>query len=349
MAPGSTVPMSNQHLDTTTQRVPAADSAATGAALLGLLAAGGPLRGPALAQRRGVSRAAVWKQVEVLRAAGLDIAADGRGYHLAQPLEWLDPVALRARLPRVPARRVGTIESHWQLDSTSSEIARRVADLPDRSFVFADWQRAGRGRRGRAWVSPPATNLQVSCLKRFASGYAALAGLSLVAGVAVLQALADCGVAGVDLKWPNDLQAGDAKLGGVLVELGGEFMGPCHAIIGIGLNLRMPSALAGALDRDVTDLATICGGTPPGRMALAVALLARLVDALDAFAEDGFAPFRSAWQRHDLLRGRRLRVAAARGQFEGVGEGVDERGALKVRCADGLRVVDSAEVTVRPQ
>lgn len=342
--------MSNPHTDTSQLPVPAVGHPnETGVPpLLRLLAPGAPVSGPELARQLGVSRTAVWKQVEALREAGLDIEAGTDGYRLSHPLQWLDAGDVRARLPATLRRRLGTLENHWQLDSTSSEIARRAASLRDRSFVFADWQRAGRGRRGREWLSPPATNLQFSCLKRFGSGYAALSGLSLVAGIAAAMALQDCGASGVALKWPNDLMHGDAKLGGILVELGGEFMGPCHAIIGIGINLRVPGAVRKALDRPCTDLETICGGRAPARNELAAALVARLVEALEAFDASGFPAFAQAWSRLDALSGRKLRVDGAHGKFDGVAAGVDQRGALLVQTADGVRSIDSAEVSVRP-
>ena len=317
--------------------------------MLALLASGGSHAGPELARRLGVSRAAVWKQIAALRDAGLDIESGAAGYRLACPLEWLDPAAIRAALPAAVRRRAGAIENHWRLDSTSSECLRRADALPDRSFVFADWQDAGRGRRGRAWLSPPAANLQCSSLQRFAGGYAALSGLSLAVGVAAARALEDYGAQGVGLKWPNDLVHGDAKLGGILIELGGEFMGPCHAVIGIGINLRMPQAMRDALDRPCTDLQTLTGEAAPSRNALAAALIARLVEAMDVFAESGFAAFADAWRTRDALAGRPVRVEGARGIIEGTAAGVDARGALRVRSAAGVECLDSAEVTVRAQ
>ena len=344
--------MLKSHTDTSRQRVPASRKGTHGAAagvpaVLALLASGDSHAGPEMAQRLGISRAAVWKQIEALRAAGLDVQSGEAGYRLAPPLEWIDPAAIRAALPVVARRRVGGIENHWRLDSTSSECLRRASDLPDRSFVFADWQEAGRGRRGRQWVSPPATNLQFSCLKRFACGYAALSGLSLAVGIAVANALEDYGVPGIGLKWPNDLVHGDAKLGGILIELGGEFMGPCHAVVGIGINLRVPQAMRRALDRRCTDLEHVCDGKPPSRNTLAAALVARLVEALDVFGDSGFAAFADAWTARDALAGRAIRVDGARGVFEGTAVGVDARGALRVRHAGGIECLDSAEVTVR--
>ncbi|MDE2498179.1 MAG: biotin--[acetyl-CoA-carboxylase] ligase [Xanthomonadaceae bacterium] len=346
--------MLKSHTDTSRRRVPASRKGTRGVAtgvpaVLALLASGDCHAGPDMARRLGISRAAVWKQIEALRAAGLDIESGGAGYRLAPPLEWLDPAAIRAALPAAVRRRIGGIENHWRLDSTSSECLRRAGGLPDRSFVFADWQDAGRGRRGRQWLSPPAANLQFSCLKQFACGYAALSGLSLAVGIAVANALEDCGAGGVGLKWPNDLVHDDAKLGGILIELGGEFMGPCHAVIGVGINLRVPQAMRRALDRRCTDLENLCGGKTPSRNTLAAALVARLVDALDVFDDSGFAAFADEWTARDALAGRAIRVDGARGVFEGTALGVDARGALRVRRVGGMECLDSAEVTVRPK
>lgn len=315
--------------------------------VLQLLASGQPHSGPALAERLGMTRAAVWKQVAALRGAGLEIESGAGGYRLLRPLDGLDPAAILARLPAALRSRVGLLENYWRLDSTSSECLRRAATLPDRAFVFADWQQAGRGRRGRQWVSPPATNLQFSCLKRFAGGYAALVGLSLAVGVAVADALADCDVGEVGLKWPNDLVHADAKLGGILIELGGEFMGPCHAVVGVGINLHLPAAMRRALARECVDVAGLCGAAMPTRNALAAALIQRLVAALDRFDSEGFAAFADAWAARDVLAGRRVRVEAAHDVFEGVAAGVDARGALRVRTGGGVRHVESAEVSVR--
>lgn len=344
--------MSKDHSDTSRRRLPASTkpglAQATGVpAVLALLGSGNALGGPEIARQLGISRAAVWKQIEALRAAGLEIESGGAGYRLAHAMDWLDVSGILAGLSAATRSQLGEVENHWRLDSTSSECLRRATELPDRSFVFADWQDAGRGRRGRHWVSPPATNLQFSCLKRFSSGYAALSGLSLAVGVAAVNALGDCGVHGIGLKWPNDLMHDDAKLGGILVELGGEFMGPCHAVIGIGINLRLPAAAGRTLDRPYTDLARLCGEKAPSRNTLAAALIARLVEALDVFENAGFTGFADAWTKCDALAGRKIRIDTPQGVLDAVAEGVDARGALRVRAADGMHSFDSAEVTVR--
>ena len=322
--------------------------------LLALLAPGQPISGAGLALQAGLTRAAIWKQVESLRARGVPIEANAAvGYQLPWPLQMLDAERIHAALPADPARSLGTLEVYGELDSTSSELQRRGLSARDLSFVLAETQTAGRGRRGRVWLSPPGLNLYLSCLKRFDAGFAALSGLSLAIGVIVLRALKDLGIAGAGLKWPNDVlatpaEAGPGKLAGILVELSGEYQGPCAAIVGIGLNLRLTPALREQAGQPACDLASLAGGTPPDRNEVAAALIVALVEGLQQFERHGFAAFVGDYARGDLLRDQPLSLSGALGVFEAVGAGVDERGALQVRMGDGsLRRIDSADVTVR--
>jgi len=322
--------------------------------LLAVLAPGETVSGARLAEAAGDSRAAIWKQVEALRRRGVPVESHGAaGYRLPWPLQMLDEAAIRAALPVAAARRLGALDLYWDIDSTSSELQRRGAQAPDFSIVLAETQSAGRGRRGRSWLSPPGLNLYLSCLKRFDAGFAALSGLSLAVGTIVLRALESLGVAGAGLKWPNDVLArGEdgrpgGKLAGILVELSGEYQGPCAAIVGIGLNLRLTPALHEQAGQPACDVASLCGGMPPDRNRMAAALIAALADGLAAFASQGFAAFAADYARHDLLHDAPLHLSGALGEFDGVGAGVDARGALQVRTGDGFRRIDSADVTVR--
>lgn len=315
--------------------------------VLRALASGEPVSGADLAERMGVTRAAVWKHVDALRMRGLPIdARAGRGYRLPWPIQLLDAGRIGEAL--APAR-TGSLDVHWGLDSTSSELARHRDTLADGAVVIAEGQHAGRGRRGRDWLSPPGLNIYLSCLKRFEQGFAGLSGLSLAVGVAVVTALEDLGVAGVGLKWPNDVMADGAKLAGILVELNGEYQGPCTAIVGVGLNVRLTEAMRAQIDQAAVDLATLCGGTPPPRNTVAARLIARLRESLDDFDVRGFAGCVDAFERLDLLRGKTLQLSGAQGNFTGIGAGVDSQGALHVQTDNGEVRVDSAEVTVRAQ
>jgi BirA family biotin operon repressor/biotin-[acetyl-CoA-carboxylase] ligase len=318
--------------------------------LLAELTGADAISGSDLAARLGVSRAAVWKQIERLRELGLPIAARaGSGYRLEAPLDRLDAAQIASSSTSATRRRLGSLDVHWQLDSTSSELLRRAGTDPrDLLVCLAEVQTAGRGRRGRSWQMPLTGGVALSLLKRFDAGMAPLAGLSLVVGIAVAQALEDCGIPAVGLKWPNDIVVGDRKLGGILVELGGDAIGPCHAVIGIGLNVRIDAAAGGAIGQPWTDLAQLAGAAAPSRNLVVARLLERLIEALDRFGADGFAAFADEFDRRDVLRDRPVRVLRGDTALDGVARGVDARGGLRVDFVDGRRSVDSGEVSVRP-
>lgn len=315
--------------------------------LLVALASGGMVSGAQLAERAGVTRAAIWKQVEALRARGVPVQSRGTaGYCLPWPVQLLDVATLRAALPVDVRKRLGALELHWEIDSTSSEIQRRQADLADLSMVLAETQTAGRGRRGRLWLSPPGLNVYLSCLKRFDAGFAALSGLSLAVGVIVMRTLSSLGIRGAGLKWPNDVLSAQGKLAGILVELGGEYQGPCSAVIGVGLNVRLTHALREQAGQPVDDLASLAQEVPD-RNRVAAALVTALAEGLDQFERQGFAAFLDEYAGHDLLHGKALHVQGALGELDGTGAGVDSRGALLLQADDGVHAIDSADVTVR--
>jgi len=313
------------------------------------LDAGRAVSGEALAASLGISRAAVWKRIEALRAAGLEILADGgRGYRLARPVEWLDGDRIRAAMSASSRARLARLDIAGEIDSTMLEIARLAADgAPSGSACFAEHQRAGRGRRGRAWASPLGANLYLSLLWRFGGGLGALAGLNLAIGVAVREALDAVGVRRAALKWPNDVVVDGHKIAGVLVEAGGQWYGPCHAVIGVGVNWRMPERAGAGIDQPWTDVAREAG-EGVSRNAGAAALLDALFDRLAEFEHSGLAAIVERWHAHDALRGRAIVVRDAEGDWGGVARAVDASGRLLVDRDGGGRVAIAAgEVSVR--
>lgn len=314
----------------------------------------GPATGDALARAAGQTRAAIWKRIEGLRQAGLDITArPGRGYALAQPLDLLDGDAIAAVLPAAVRSRVGRLEVAWSLDSTNSELLRRGARDDDRADVLlAERQTGGRGRRGRTWSSPLAAHLYLSVARSFGGGLARLGGLSLVAGVAVAEALQALGYGEVRLKWPNDVVVAGAgglcKLGGLLVEGSGEHAGPARAVIGLGLNVRMPASAARDIDQPWCDLAGLPRPAPPARGEVAAAVLAQLLPALDRFDASGLAAFLPRYAGLDALAGQPVTLQSAGSTQSGVALGVADDGALRLRLADGREQrVHAGEVSVR--
>ncbi|MCZ2103850.1 MAG: biotin--[acetyl-CoA-carboxylase] ligase [Burkholderiales bacterium] len=308
------------------------------------LAPGTPVSGEALAEELGVTRAAVWKQIAALRALGLPIEARTNvGYCLPWPVELLDA----ARIAQFSGEAGAPVQVHWALDSTQDELARALDALPDLAVVLAEQQSGGRGRRGHDWRSPPCMGVYLSCLKRFAGGPATLSGLSIAAGVCAVHALAELGVPDLRLKWPNDLLARGAKLAGILIEVQGEYDGPCTARVGVGVNLHLPGDLHEAVHQPVIDLATLCDGTPPGRNVIAAAVIRHLRAGLLGFERSGLAPFLAAFARLDALAGHPLRLDGAGVPSTGTGRGIDERGALRVEHAGAITLIESSQVSVR--
>lgn len=311
----------------------------------------GPVSGDALAQASGQTRAAVWKRIQALRSAGVDIQAwPGRGYALAEPLELLDAGAILAGLAPPLRADIASLDVAWSIDSTNSELLRRTPATSGTQVLLAESQSGGRGRRGRGWESPLAANLYLSLARRFDSGLARLGGLGLVAGLAMAEALHACGLDGVRLKWPNDLVAEGAggqlrKLGGLLVEGGGENAGPVRAVVGIGLNVRMPGQIA--IDQPWIDLHTLAGAAAPGRNRLAAVCLAHLLPALAQFDREGLAPFLGRYAALDVLTGRQVQVHGSDGPRAGLALGIAGDGALRVRIDGAERAVHAGEVSIR--
>ena len=306
-----------------------------------------PLDGARYAAEAGISRAAVRRQIEQLRAAGLPVlVVRGSGYRLAWSLDLLDVDEIR-RAGRL--RDVG-VEVHPCIDSTNQAL---VESFRHRHAVLAEYQTAGRGRRGRGWISPPGCGISISFGFRFDAGLRRLGPLSLVAGVAVAETLADEGVA-VGLKWPNDLVVGHRKLGGLLVEIRGAGEGPCKVVIGVGVNARLPRAEEAPEgyappDQPWTDLHATAAQAP-GRNRLAGRLIAALDVACREFEHAGFDPFAPRWAVLDALHGRRVRVSAGHHPvLEGLAEGVTDSGKLRVVAGERHAEFDAGEVSVRAE
>jgi BirA family biotin operon repressor/biotin-[acetyl-CoA-carboxylase] ligase len=316
--------------------------------LLRLLADGRFHSGEELGRALGLSRASVWNLTREFDGLGVEVfALPGKGYRLADPFVPLDEAAIRQGLSPSALALLPRVEVLASVDSTSHVLARAAVEgLPSGSVCLAEHQSGGRGRRGRAWVSPYGANLYLSLLWRFELAPAALGPLSVAVGVLLAEALADVGAEGLGLKWPNDLLWDGRKLAGVLIEVSGEATGPAHAIIGIGVNASMSALAAAAIDQPWVDLRTVLG-RPVDRNVLASRVLSRLAPGLERFAREGLAPFRRAWDRLDLAIGRRITLTAGEHVVEGECRGLDPDGALLVTTGGQTRRYLSGEVSVR--
>lgn len=321
-------------------------------ALLRALADGRPRSGEDLAREFGVTRAAVWKHAAKLEDWGLAVeAVPGTGYRLRQPVELFDAAALRAALAPETAARLATLEVFTELGSTNRHLLAAAPPPQLLRVCLADYQTAGRGRRGRAWRTPLGGGLCLSASWQFADAPAELAALTLAVGVVARRALAR--VAGLDiaLKWPNDLVWDERKLGGILLEMTAEAQGGCHVVAGIGINVALPAEMLAMLSdwpRGAVDLATATNGAPPSRLATAAALVDGLAELFADYATEGFAAYRSDWRAADFLKGRRVQLDEAGGALTGTAVGIEADGALIVETAAGMRRrVIAGDVSVR--
>jgi len=318
-------------------------------AILEMLADGRPVSGSEIGRSLGISRMAVSKAVRQLAEMGLDVAArPGRGYQLSTPLELLDAEALAATLHESGHRDVH-LEVHDSLPSTSDFLLERLHEQPGASRVcLVEHQHRGRGRRERAWHAAPWRNLTLSVAQRFDTGMAGLAGLGVASGIAVVEALHASGLdPAIGLKWPNDLVWNDRKLGGLLIDVRGEHGGPCHAVLGLGVNLSLDAGHAAAIDQPHATLEQIHSGLP-SRNALAAALVTALLQLFADYAEHGFEPWFERWAEYDRLGGRPVTVLRGAQALHGIASGIDRQGALLVDLDDGTReAFHSGEVSVR--
>lgn len=314
--------------------------------LLRQLADGRFRSGEELARALGVSRSTVCQRLDALETLGVEChRVRGRGCRLPQALDLLDADAVAAEL-RGSGLHIDLVD---HAGSTSADLLARADTLASGHVRIAEWQTAGRGRRGRRWLALPGQGLTLSLLWRFPGGVQALAGLSLAVAVAVARACRECGVEAVRVKWPNDLLLhtpwqGDHKVGGVLVDVQGDALGPSVAVIGVGLNVH---ATPGDTGQASAALAEGAAG-PLSRHRVLVSVLRHLAAALRSFEAGGFAAFRDDWQALHAWHLRAVTVLHADGGCtEGVAAGIDADGALLLETPAGRQRILSGDLSLR--
>ncbi len=265
---------------------------------------------------------------------------------LAEGLDLLDEGAIRDALPPSADAWLRDLVVFPAVDSTNSRMAAAAGSASVDGWVwFAELQTAGRGRRGRRWFTPFARNIAVTLGFALRSPPAALGGLSLAVGLAVARLLQSEGLAGVAVKWPNDIYIGGAKVCGVLIELVAR-ADACECLIGIGLNVDLPENVRARIDQQVTDLR--CQGVTTSRNAIAGALVRAIVDAVKGFKRRGFAPMRGAYDDLHLCHGKGVEIALGADVRTGRVLGVTATGALRVRCGEKVIEITGGEVSLRP-
>lgn len=311
--------------------------------LLKLLKDGRFHSGQALGAALGISRSAVWKQLQHLEAElGLSIhKVRGRGYQLSAPLTLLNSAEIAEHSPACDWP-VLVFES---IDSTNAEALRSIErGLAAPFLVLAERQTAGRGRRGRKWVSPFAENVYYSLVLRIDGGMRQLEGLSLVVGLAVMQTLRDLGIAGAGLKWPNDVLVGEKKIAGILLELVGDPADVCHVVLGVGINVNMQ--IADEVDQQWTSMRLEAGKAFDRNL-----LVARLGIVLQGYLSRhqlaGFSALRAEWEQGHLWQGRAVSLIAGVSRIDGEVIGIDGQGALRLNVGGVEKVFSGGELSLR--
>lgn len=322
--------------------------------LLALLSDGEFHSGEKLAKRLRISRGGVWKIVSGLRELGIDVQSIPRqGYRLAHAVDLYDRSAILSATSADARDALARVDVLLTVDSTNRFVAELESELETGAaqLCVAELQTAGRGRRGRSWLAPFGSGICMSLSWRFAEAPPTFSALSLAVGVAVVRALRELGASDMSLKWPNDLLWRGRKLGGILIELRGESGGPSHVIVGIGLNVRMPSTVRLQLAEQqaalIADLHEQMQQRTPSRNIIVGAIVSELVPALRQFGFEGFAPFHDAWRELDALANAPVKVLNGAQTTLGMARGVDRDGTLLVDVEGELKRFASGEVSLR--
>ncbi len=317
-----------------------------------LLADGEFHSGSALSHQLNVTRSAVHKTLQALEPLGVELmAVSGKGYRLKRPLQLLDKVQIRQLLDAEADGVLQHLDVHDQLESTNSYLAAQSDSLlaGKVSACLAECQTAGRGRRGRQWVSPFGTNIYLSLACHYEGAPAELSGLSLACGVAVIRALVQHGIDDVGLKWPNDIYWQDKKLGGILIEVSGESEGPCQAVMGLGLNGYIAEQQANNIEQAWVDLDRIFKQSSHDiRNALVASLLNQLLPLLANFQQQGFTEYIEEWRQYDCMLEKAAQLHIGKQTRQGRVAGIDENGFLLMQDEHGkIQAYASGEVSLR--
>jgi len=320
--------------------------------LLALLVQAGTnwISGEEISRRLGISRTAVWKQIEVLRSAGYLLQAQTRlGYRL---ISAPDAVTPREVLPGLATARFGRQIEYRESVGSTNDLAKQLArsGAPEGLVVLADEQVAGKGRLGRSWTTPKGSALAMSLVLRPDVPPHEAPRVTLVAAVAAAQAVRQVTGLPAEIKWPNDLQLGGRKFCGILTEMDAEVERVLFLVCGVGMNVNLdPAQLPTEFRESATSLLGEAGG-PVSRAALVRAILERFEAAYDELLAGCFGPTLDRWRRLSCTLGREVYVQALSGAagLSGIAEDVDADGALLVRDPLGkVHRVIAGEVTLR--
>ncbi len=291
------------------------------------------LSGEQISRDLQLSRTAVWKQINALRGLGISIESQhARGYRLLEaPDLLLRTEVLTGLNPRVIPR---SLELLAATDSTNLQLRKKAeAGAVEGTVLVADQQLAGKGRLGRAWASPAGVNLYCSLLLRPQIPVQQASQFTFLSAVAVVDALKSVCLITAEVKWPNDILVGGAKIAGLLNEMSAETEQINYVVLGIGVNVNMTAdQFPDELNYPATSVLLETGGQIPRRHFLR-ALLERLDFYYCEFLDQGFAPIRRRWEQRCPIINRQVRV---NNELTGTVVGLEADGALRLQLDSGL-------------
>ena len=271
------------------------------------------------------------RDIALLREAGLNIQEEHDVCQLVPETPLLNPQTISTAL--FPY----SVHYHRTISSTNEFITNQINQLKKGDLCLAEYQTAGRGRRGRQWLSPFAGQLIFSFYWTI-DPKKALDGLSLVIGLAIAEAL------NVNVKWPNDILLSGRKLGGILVEIINNKNGLLNLVVGIGINVKLPQSTEisqpyAQLTEQDPDI---------DREKILIKVIQRIYSRLAQFEEKGIdEEFMQQWINYNEFFGDEVNVFTEQGAISGIEQGIDKRGYLKVIIDEGERYFNAGEVSLR--
>lgn len=296
--------------------------------------------GEQFGERLGMSRAAINKHIQTLRDWGVDVfTVPGKGYSLPEPIQLLDEEQIARQIEH------GRVTVLPVIDSTNQYLLDRLSELQSGDACVAEYQQAGRGRRGRKWFSPFGSNLYLSMYWRLEQGPAAAIGLSLVIGIVIAEVLQSLGADKVRVKWPNDLYLQDRKLSGILVELTGKTGDAAQIVSGAGINLMMRRVESDVVNQGWISLQE--AGISIDRNQLAACLIKELRAGFKLFENEGLAPYLGRWEKLDNFINRPVKLIIGDKEIFGISRGIDAQGALLLEQEGVIKPWIGGEISLR--
>ncbi|MDO8415793.1 MAG: bifunctional biotin--[acetyl-CoA-carboxylase] ligase/biotin operon repressor BirA [Agitococcus sp.] len=316
--------------------------------ILRLLSDGQFHSGVQLAEVLGVSRTTISNRIAQWNTQGLEIdSVTGKGYRLHTPIQWLNKEQIWSKIPSSIQQCIYSFDVSQFVSSTNDVVSESLVKQNQSGIVcITEMQGAGRGRRGREWLSPPAGNFYGSIGWIFNDGFSVIEGLSLAVGVALIKAMESVGARGLQLKWPNDVLHQGKKLAGILIEMTGEVGGACQVVVGVGVNLQLPETIKQQITQPVTDLYGICDYAVD-RQKITAAIVSELITLLNSYGKTGFSEWQNDWLSYDAFKNKPVLIMGMQEPLNGIARGVDEQGNLLLDVEGEMMKVYGGEVSLR--